>query len=198
MKTKKLIPFLASAPIISILLVDCTSTTDQKTKTLIPSDTTTQVALREDREKARREKEEQERIAKKLELQKRISELKGKKYQINKDAQKKIEKLEREKYKYEPAEDEALEESHKELKMLEQKTALRKVKPKMAMKKSMPMRSECLAGAPAGVTYDMAVAPQVSTQFNTEEYDRIFENSFLKVVNEPLSTFSIDVDLCII
>lgn len=30
--------------------------------------------------------------------------------------------------------------------------------------------------------------------FNTEEYDRIYENQFLKVTNKPLSTFSIDVD----
>ncbi len=31
-------------------------------------------------------------------------------------------------------------------------------------------------------------------QFNTEQYDRIYENAFLKVVDNPLSTFSIDVD----
>lgn len=30
--------------------------------------------------------------------------------------------------------------------------------------------------------------------FNTEEYDRIYENRFLASVNNPLSTFSIDVD----
>ncbi len=32
------------------------------------------------------------------------------------------------------------------------------------------------------------------TGFNTEEYDRIYENNFKKALNEPLSTFSIDVD----
>lgn len=31
-------------------------------------------------------------------------------------------------------------------------------------------------------------------QFNTEAYDRIYENHFLKVLDKPLSTFSIDVD----
>ena len=31
-------------------------------------------------------------------------------------------------------------------------------------------------------------------QFHTEEYDRIYENRFLSALNNPLSTFSIDVD----
>ncbi len=30
--------------------------------------------------------------------------------------------------------------------------------------------------------------------FNTEEYSRIYENKFLEVIHDPLSTFSIDVD----
>ena len=30
--------------------------------------------------------------------------------------------------------------------------------------------------------------------FNTEDYDNITENRFLKVTDDPLSTFSIDVD----
>lgn len=30
--------------------------------------------------------------------------------------------------------------------------------------------------------------------FNTEEYDRIYENPFVSVINKPLSTFSVDVD----
>jgi Ca-activated chloride channel family protein len=33
-----------------------------------------------------------------------------------------------------------------------------------------------------------------SSQFNTEEYDRIYENIFLEALKNPLSTFSIDVD----
>ncbi len=32
------------------------------------------------------------------------------------------------------------------------------------------------------------------SQFNTEEYDRIYENIFLEALKNPLSTFSIDVD----
>jgi len=34
----------------------------------------------------------------------------------------------------------------------------------------------------------------VPGHFHTEEYDRIYENEFLDVINNPLSTFSIDVD----
>src|ERR1051326_4577576 len=37
--------------------------------------------------------------------------------------------------------------------------------------------------------YDSSIA-----DFNTEEYDKITENTFLKVTDNPLSTFSIDVD----
>lgn len=33
-----------------------------------------------------------------------------------------------------------------------------------------------------------------SSQFHTEEYDRIYETGFVEVVDKPLSTFSIDVD----
>jgi Ca-activated chloride channel family protein len=33
-----------------------------------------------------------------------------------------------------------------------------------------------------------------SSQFNTEEYDRIVDNPFLKTLDNPISTFSIDVD----
>ncbi len=33
-----------------------------------------------------------------------------------------------------------------------------------------------------------------SDEFNTENYDRIYENEFLGVIDNPLSTFSIDVD----
>lgn len=34
----------------------------------------------------------------------------------------------------------------------------------------------------------------VQLQFNTEEYDRIYEDRFLRALSNPLSTFSIDVD----
>ncbi len=53
---------------------------------------------------------------------------------------------------------------------------------------------EELAGAPPSVT---AQAPGVESRdiaFNTESYSHIVENTFLKTIDNPLSTFSIDVD----
>ena len=42
---------------------------------------------------------------------------------------------------------------------------------------------------------DIERDPQAqSPDFNTEEYERIYENPFLSVTQNPLSTFSIDVD----
>jgi len=41
---------------------------------------------------------------------------------------------------------------------------------------------------------DMVFCAEESPYFNTEQYDRIYENAFLDVLNNPLSTFSIDVD----
>ena len=55
-----------------------------------------------------------------------------------------------------------------------------------------------LRNAPAGIlqsqqeSFNDAIAPE--TNFNTEEYDTIDENPFKVVKNDPLSTFSIDVD----
>ena len=43
-------------------------------------------------------------------------------------------------------------------------------------------------------TYGGGGYMQMHPNFNTEEYDRIYENQFLKVTDKPLSTFSIDVD----
>ena len=42
--------------------------------------------------------------------------------------------------------------------------------------------------------YPAAEAPRARESVNTEEYKRIDENEFLEAVNNPLSTFSIDVD----
>ena len=42
--------------------------------------------------------------------------------------------------------------------------------------------------------YPMATPGYIPGDFNREGYDRITENSFRKVADEPLSTFSIDVD----
>ncbi len=41
---------------------------------------------------------------------------------------------------------------------------------------------------------DQSVAPSAPKEFNTEEYNTITENEFKRVSNDPLSTFSIDVD----
>jgi Ca-activated chloride channel family protein len=40
----------------------------------------------------------------------------------------------------------------------------------------------------------MPSVPEPSGEFNTEEYDRIYENEFLEALSNPLSTVSIDVD----
>lgn len=46
------------------------------------------------------------------------------------------------------------------------------------------------AASPSSVEEDLRYNPQ----FNTEQYSRIYENEFLEVAQNPLSTFSIDVD----
>src|ERR1041385_7633542 len=48
-----------------------------------------------------------------------------------------------------------------------------------------------VGGVAGGV---IGTAPMEVKQFNTEEYGRFEENAFLKVKDNPLSTFSIDVD----
>jgi Ca-activated chloride channel family protein len=50
------------------------------------------------------------------------------------------------------------------------------------------------AAAPAEALRDDAVKDRYRQDFNTEGYDSVHENSFAKVLEEPLSTFSIDVD----
>lgn len=57
--------------------------------------------------------------------------------------------------------------------------------------------SNYLQGKVAGViTKADKRIPGITTEddFNTEDYDKITENSFLKTIDNPLSTFSIDVD----
>ncbi|HZH96501.1 MAG TPA: von Willebrand factor type A domain-containing protein, partial [Flavisolibacter sp.] len=53
--------------------------------------------------------------------------------------------------------------------------------------------SDQLAGAAAGLATN-GYFNRIDQQYNTEEYDGISENGFHKVNDEPLSTFSIDVD----
>lgn len=45
-----------------------------------------------------------------------------------------------------------------------------------------------------GVVIDGFVQDELTSSFNTEEYDRIYENEFKSAFHHPLSTFSIDVD----
>lgn len=187
MDPKKLTSLLTTAVAITLTITACSTAPIKNTNT-IPSDSST-VKL------SRAEEEEQKRIAEKQALLRRMSELKGKKYQINKEANEKLQKIQNEKYntKSRDKDSEPLEqESSIEYKKLELRKSIKKSAAKM---KSKPMMALCEA-APTGMMYDMAIAPPISTQqqFNTEEYSRIYENSFLKVVNEPLSTFSIDVD----
>ena len=55
-----------------------------------------------------------------------------------------------------------------------------------------PMMYEKLAAEPAMA--EIAVEPAPPPEFSTEEYDRIYENAFKDTLQNPLSTFSIDVD----
>ena len=48
--------------------------------------------------------------------------------------------------------------------------------------------------APAALTSSGFLPLPAPGQFNTEEYDRIVDNPFLKALENPVSTFSIDVD----
>jgi len=55
-----------------------------------------------------------------------------------------------------------------------------------------------MSGAPAPMDHEETGAPPPEAlqepEFNTEAYDRIYENEFLSAAKEPLSTFSADVD----
>ncbi|OFY36687.1 MAG: hypothetical protein A2W91_02745 [Bacteroidetes bacterium GWF2_38_335] len=51
-----------------------------------------------------------------------------------------------------------------------------------------------IAYSPAGTGYYAAPDDAGYVDFNTEDYDKINENVFKEVLNDPLSTFSVDVD----
>jgi len=57
-----------------------------------------------------------------------------------------------------------------------------------AKHESVAMKSAELEPAAAAGMYVQ------DAEFNTEEYDRIYENEFKSAKNDPLSMFSIDVD----
>src|SRR5207248_722772 len=51
-----------------------------------------------------------------------------------------------------------------------------------------------VGGVLGGIESPMIAPTSEDKQFNTEEYGRIDENPFLRVADNPLSTFSVDVD----
>ncbi len=63
-----------------------------------------------------------------------------------------------------------------------------------------PMPTQELIAADMEVAMEVAaeesepMSAEAPPEFNTEEYDRIYENEFLDALGNPLSTFSIDVD----
>ena len=80
----------------------------------------------------------------------------------------------------------------------------------MTPQKALLFAATCLAvtacakrsGAPGHAVYDFASYPEAAAggalaepgAFNTEDYNRIVENDFIAVADDPRSTFSIDVD----
>jgi Ca-activated chloride channel family protein len=69
-------------------------------------------------------------------------------------------------------------------------------KPKMMVKRSMAvMGAPSRRPAPLPGVRPPAEGEGTVQPFHTEEYDRIYENPFLEVTQNPLSTFSIDVDV---
>lgn len=84
-----------------------------------------------------------------------------------------------------------------ESKEVESKKCEVKVKPHAQLSSIAGIRcKKAMAPGAYGMGY-MDAPPNciyIPNDFNTEAYDRIYENQFLKVLDKPLSTFSIDVD----
>ena len=57
----------------------------------------------------------------------------------------------------------------------------------------LPAATQEFSSEPVAMAVEEAL-PEAPPDFNTEEYDRIYENEFLDALSNPLSTFSIDVD----
>jgi Ca-activated chloride channel family protein len=64
----------------------------------------------------------------------------------------------------------------------------------IAMRVAGGVAGGVVGGIPGGVISGIAAAEMKDEQFNTEEYGRIDENPFLRTADNPLSTFSVDVD----
>jgi Ca-activated chloride channel homolog len=80
--------------------------------------------------------------------------------------------------------------------VLETRRCEKKAAPRLS-RQAPPRKAKALYGYVAGMTSvpcQIAPAPALSTDFNTEQYNHISENGFKKVTDDPLSTFSIDVD----
>ena len=68
---------------------------------------------------------------------------------------------------------------------------------KSSLSRAMPAKRKGMGRGRAGSRWEKAdkdLRADIDDSFHTEEYDRIYENPFLDVRNNPLSTFSIDVD----
>ncbi len=57
------------------------------------------------------------------------------------------------------------------------------------------MSAQPIRGYVPGLSVN-ATAGIYNSDFNTEDYDGIAENGFHRATDDPLSTFSIDVDVC--
>lgn len=65
---------------------------------------------------------------------------------------------------------------------------------RMYAEHAAPVMDKSYNGAPGIVTNRMEIRDFKEDDYNTEGYDHIQDNKFLRVTDNPLSTFSIDVD----
>ncbi len=65
----------------------------------------------------------------------------------------------------------------------------------MALPKMAAPPAEAMMAQPPQIPLPAGEGDSLPPDFNTEEYDRIYENPFLLAQQNPLSTFSIDVDV---
>ncbi len=80
--------------------------------------------------------------------------------------------------------------------VLETRRCEKKAAPRLSRQAPL-QKTKALYGSMAGITpvpSGIAPAPALTADFNTEQYSHISENGFKKVTDDPLSTFSIDVD----
>lgn len=73
-------------------------------------------------------------------------------------------------------------------------TPMRQKSKRMYAENAAPVMDKSYNGAPGIVTNRMEIRDVKEYDYNTEGYDHIQDNKFLRVTDNPLSTFSIDVD----